>query len=102
MEVTVPLFAETLKYGGASDIAKIYASTYNTPIVKFRGTNDEGGFLSAARYSGLDTMSVELYGSEERILLVARYDNLGKGASGAAVECLNIKLGCELTEGLET
>ena len=101
MEVTVPLFAESLKYGGASDIAEIYTSTYNTPIVKFRGANDEGGFLSAARYSGLDTMSVELYGNEERILLVARYDNLGKGASGAAVECLNIKLGCELTEGLE-
>lgn len=101
MEVTVPLFAESLKYGTASDIAEIYNATYNTPIVKFRGSNDEGGFLSAARYSGLDSMSVELYGSDERILLVARYDNLGKGASGAAVECLNMKLGCELTEGLE-
>lgn len=101
MEVTVPLFADSLKYGTASDIAEIYRATYNTPIVKFRGANDESGFLSAARYSGLDTMSVELYGSDERILLVARYDNLGKGASGAAVECLNMKLGCELTEGLE-
>ena len=101
MEVTVPLFAESLKYGTASDIAEIYNATYNTPIVKFRGSNDEGGFLSAARYSGLDSMSVELYGSDERILLVARYDNLGKGASGAAVECLNMKLGCELSEGLE-
>lgn len=101
MEVTVPLFKDSLKYGGAADIAEIYNAAYNTPIVKFRGANDESGFLSSARYSGLDTMSVELYGSGERILLVARYDNLGKGASGAAVECLNMKLGCELTEGLE-
>ena len=101
MEVTVPLFKENLKYGGIEDIAQIYANAYNTPIVKFNGAADEGGFLSSARYSKLDSMSVELYGSAERMLLVARYDNLGKGASGAAVECLNMKLGCELTEGLE-
>ena len=101
MEVTVPLFSDSLKYGTREDIAKIYESTYNTAMVKYNGSADEAGFLSSARYSGLDSMSVELYGSDERILLVARYDNLGKGASGAAVECLNMKLGCELYEGLE-
>ena len=101
MEVSVSLFCENLKWGGRADIEKIYAQTYNTPIVKFNGAADEGGFLSAARFSGLDSMSVELYGTDERMMLVARYDNLGKGASGAAVECLNIKLGCEITKGLE-
>ena len=48
-----------------------------------------------------DSMTVEAYGNDDRIILVARYDNLGKGASGAAVECLNIKLGCEKTKTLE-
>ena len=45
-------------------------------------------------------MTVSVKGNEERILLTARYDNLGKGASGAAVECMNIKLGKEITSGL--
>ena len=62
---------------------------------------DEGGFLSASSLSGKDVMQIEVHGNEERILLVARYDNLGKGASGAAVECLNIALGCEKTKNLE-
>ena len=47
------------------------------------------------------SMEVAVCGNEERILLLARYDNLGKGASGAAVQCLNLVLGCDPTEGLE-
>ena len=62
---------------------------------------DEGGFISANKLHAKDKMTVEVFGNEDRILLVARYDNLGKGASGAAVECLNIKLGCEKTKTLE-
>jgi len=46
-------------------------------------------------------MQVSVHGNSERILLVARYDNLGKGASGAAIECLNLVLGCEPYLGLE-
>ena len=46
-------------------------------------------------------MEISVSGNEDRILLIARYDNLGKGASGAAVECMNIVLGCDLTTGLE-
>ena len=40
-----------------------------------------------------DGMEVTVAGNEDRILLIARYDNLGKGASGAAVQCLNVKMG---------
>ncbi len=101
MEVTVPLFGTQLISGGIEDIKNIYRGLYNTPIVSFVDSDDEGGFLSAAKLSGKDNMHIEVYGNEERILLVARYDNLGKGASGAAVECLNIKLGCEDTKMLE-
>ena len=45
-------------------------------------------------------MQIEAYGNDERIILVSRYDNLGKGASGAAVECLNIVLGQDKTKTL--
>lgn len=101
MEVTVPLFKEQLLKGNIEDIKNIYRQLYNTPIVSFNEGNDEGGFISANKYSNKDTMSIEVYGNDDRILLVARYDNLGKGASGAAVECLNIKLGCDKTKTLE-
>jgi N-acetyl-gamma-glutamyl-phosphate reductase len=45
-------------------------------------------------------MAVSVYGNDERIILVALYDNLGKGASGAAVECMNIVLGEDPAKGL--
>ena len=101
MEVSVPLFKEQLLKGGIEDIKKIYKELYNSPIISYNEGADEGGFISANRFSGKDSMSIEVYGNDERILLVARYDNLGKGASGAAVECLNIKLGCDKTKTLE-
>ena len=47
-------------------------------------------------------MELGVFGNDERILLVARYDNLGKGASGAALQCLNIMRGSEMTAGLVT
>lgn len=100
MEVTVPLFKSQIN-GTVEDIKNVYRDLYTSALLKYNEEVDEGGFLSSSRFSGLDSMSVEVYGNEDRILLVARYDNLGKGASGAAVECLNIKLGCEKTFGLE-
>ncbi len=45
-------------------------------------------------------MEISVAGNDERILLISRYDNLGKGASGAAIECMNIVLGLPETEGL--
>lgn len=101
MEVTVPLFKSQLNYGDANAIKEIYRKLYTTPIVHYNESADEGEFLSAHKLSGKDSMSIEVHGCEDRILLVARYDNLGKGASGAAVEALNIKLGCERTKTLE-
>ena len=101
MEVTVPLFKNQLLKGDINEIKKIYSEIYTTSLIKYNEANDEGGFISANKYRNKDTMSIEVYGNDDRILLVARYDNLGKGASGAAVECLNIKLGCDKTKNLE-
>ena len=100
MEVTVPLFAEDL-HGTVDDIRRAYEAVYNTPIVRYRADTDESGFYSAAAFSGKDCMEITVSGNDERILLVARYDNLGKGASGAAVQCLNLVLGAGETTGLE-
>ncbi len=99
MEATVCLFGKDLK-GTVEDIKSVYAGKYRGPIVRFAESADESGFLSAAAFSGRDGMEIALHGNADRILLTARYDNLGKGASGAAVECLNLVLGAHETTGL--
>ena len=99
MEVTVPLFREQL-HGSAADIRALYAAAYGGPIVRYRADADEGGFYSAAAFSGRDDMEITVSGNDERILLVARYDNLGKGASGAAIQTMNLLLGQNPTAGL--
>ena len=99
MEVSVPLFASQLK-GTPAQIREIYRETYSGPVVRYVESPDEGGFLSAAALSGSDGMEISVSGSDERILLSARYDNLGKGASGAAIQNLNLLLGADETEGL--
>ncbi len=99
MEVTVPLFASQLK-GNVENIKEIYREKYNTDLVSLAEGGDEEGFLSALKCSGKDNMEISVFGNEERILLTARYDNLGKGASGAAIECMNLRFGLPATQGL--
>ncbi|MBE6545997.1 MAG: N-acetyl-gamma-glutamyl-phosphate reductase [Ruminococcaceae bacterium] len=101
MMVTVPLFAKDLKKGTVADIQSVYRNQYTGPIVFFAEAADENGFLSAHCLAGKDSMKLTVAGNEERILLIALYDNLGKGASGAAVECMNIVLGADPKTGLE-
>ena len=101
MEVTVPLFPSCLlKKAGIQDIVDIYNEAYQTGVVRVCQGDDEEGFLSAGAYSGKDSMVLSVMGQEERMLLVARYDNLGKGASGAAVQCMNLVLGAAEDTGL--
>ena len=100
MTVTVPLFRAQIN-GTAEDIKKVYKEKYNSSVVKYKEEFDEGGFVSANRLKGRDSMEISVSGNEERILLISRYDNLGKGASGAAVECMNIVMGVDKTTGLE-
>jgi len=99
MEVTVGLFASDVK-GTAEDIASLYESTYSDGVVHFVRSADENGFLSAAKLSDRDDMELSVSGNGDRILLVARYDNLGKGASGSAIQNMNLLLGVNETEGL--
>ena len=100
MTVTVPLFASQLKKGDAETVKALYKEKYANEFVSYVETLDEGGLLSGLAVSGKDCMKVTVAGNDERILLIAGYDNLGKGASGAAIECMNMAIGAERTKGL--
>ena len=100
MHVSIPVSSQMLGGKTAEDIRKVYKNLYTGPVVRYADSIDEGGFISAGILSDTDGMIVSVSGNDERITLNAIYDNLGKGASGAAVECLNIVLGCDKTQGL--
>ncbi len=99
MEVTVPLFANQLK-GSVEEVKALYRSYYATGLVRYAEDASEDGFLSASAMAGRDDLQVTVAGNADRILLVARFDNLGKGASGAAIQNMNIVLGVDEATGL--
>lgn len=99
MEVTVTLFGDDLK-GSPDDIRQVYRDYYRGGLVSIANSDSEGGFLSAAAFAGRDSMELSVCGNDERILLISRFDNLGKGASGAAIQNMNLLLGIEETTGL--
>jgi N-acetyl-gamma-glutamyl-phosphate reductase len=106
MLVTVPLYTELLRHKVTTDqIRELYAEYYeDKPFVKVQPADAidvMGGMIAADGRSGFDDMELFVTGCEDRILLSARYDNLGKGASGAAIQCLNLMMGCEETKGLQ-
>ena len=100
MTVTVPLFKCQLQKGGIEQIKELYRAKYNGEIVQYKEAVDESGFVSGAALSGKDSMWISVAGNEERMILLACYDNLGKGASGAAIQSMNMAIGAEKTKGL--
>ena len=99
MEVVVPVFQNDL-CGGIKAVKDCYEKTYASGLVRFESGSEEG-FLSASFFSGKDTMSVRVFGGEKRVLLTARFDNLGKGASGAAIQNMNLVFKLPEETGLE-
>jgi len=101
MLVTVPIFKSQLCEGfGIEDIKRLYKEKYNGEIVRYVDSFDEGGFMAANAVADKDIMLITVAGNEDRIQLTALYDNLGKGASGAAIQCMNTVLGVDKTTGL--
>ena len=98
MQVTVPLFTSDLKCS-VEEVKEIYKNLYTGKIVYYEETS-ENGFLTSNSLSGRDDMKISVFGNDDRITLVSRFDNLGKGASGAAVQNMNVALGLEETYGL--
>jgi N-acetyl-gamma-glutamyl-phosphate reductase len=104
MLVTVPLYADMLKDASVESVHEMFEKHYKgEPFIKVMPLGAEAdtrGFLGSNNLSGFDGLQIFVTGNEERILLSSRFDNLGKGASGAAVQCLNIIMGCEESKGL--
>lgn len=99
METIIPLFGSDI-HGTMEDIRNAYREFYTGPLVHYKEDADENGFASANTMSGRDDMELSLYGNPDRMLLVARFDNLGKGASGSAIQNLNLMMGAPETTGL--
>ena len=106
MTVTVGLHSRLLsKKISASDVREMFASHYEgCNFVKVAPFMGEGvlpdQFIPANTLAGTNNMQVFVYGNDDRIMVTTRFDNLGKGASGAAVQCLNIMMGIDETTGL--
>ena len=101
MTVSIPLTKRLLnKAVAAKDLHEIFASHYeNSKLISVRPFGEEG-LLSTNGMSGKDSMEIIVTGNDERILIASTFDNLGKGASGAAIQCFNLSLGADETEGL--
>ena len=105
MVVSVPVYTEFLaKCKNPKEMTEYFANYYKgQKFVKVVENGNEdlyGGMLAGNTLSGWDGLKIYITGNEERMMLSAQFDNLGKGASGAAVQCLNIVLGCEEDKGL--
>lgn len=103
MVVSVPLWAEQLEGAQSIDsLRSLYASYYQgSPIVSLRPADAPScGFIGSNNLAGTDILQIFVNGNTEQFMLSARLDNLGKGASGAAVQNMNLMLGFEETKGL--
>ena len=103
MLVSVPLAAQQLR--GVSSLAQLhecYADAYaGQKLIRVMPPDAQSaGFLAANGCAGWDGLEIHITGNDERMTVCARFDNLGKGASGAAVQSMNIMLGCDEAKGL--
>ncbi|SHO53121.1 N-acetyl-gamma-glutamyl-phosphate reductase [Anaerocolumna xylanovorans] len=105
MLVSVPLYADMLlKLHTPELIQEFFADYYKNElfvkVMPYGAEADKKGFLSGIDCSGWDGLNIYIAGNAERLVLSSQFDNLGKGASGAAIQCLNLMLGCRENEGL--
>ena len=106
MIVSIPFYADMMEGTQTPESVHSFLSDYYkkeafVKVMPFGAEAETNGFLSGNACSGWDGMEIFVTDNEERILISARVDNLGKGASGAAVQCMNIVLGCNEDKGLQ-
>lgn len=106
MAVSVPLYGEYLQKSASPEavcsfLAEFYKGQRFVKVMPLGADAGlHGGMIAGNGCIGWDGLRIFVTGNEERLLLTAQFDNLGKGASGAAIQCLNIMLGCEEDKGL--
>lgn len=102
MVVTIALYSDkmTKKYTPL-DICEMFREHYDgSAVVKVRELGYTRGMIASNTFADRDDMEIEVNGNDDRILITSRFDNLGKGASGAAIQCMNIAMGIDETTGL--
>lgn len=105
MVVSFPIYADLMKKRMTPEelhaaLSKFYEGEKFIKVMPFGSEAEDNGFFAANAYSGRDDAQIFVTGNEDRLLITSRFDNLGKGASGAAVQCLNILMGCDEGKGL--
>ena len=105
MVVSVPVYTELMNKGRTPQevwkyLADFYAGSRFVRVMPFGAEEESVNMLAGNAMSGRDSLRIYVTGNEDRVLLSSQFDNLGKGASGAAIQCLNIALGCEESKGL--
>ena len=105
MVMSVPLYTNRLNgVNSPEDVHKVFSEFYQgekfIQVMPLGAQAGEGNMLAGNACSGYDGLRIFITGNEERIVLSSQFDNLGKGASGAAIQCLNILLGCAEDKGL--
>ena len=106
MVVSVPLYTDYFSQcNNPKELTEFYADYYKgekfIAVDETNGANLYGGMLAGNTLAGWDGLKIYVTGNDERVVVSAQFDNLGKGASGAAIQCLNIMLGCDEAKGLE-
>ena len=105
MIVSFPIYADLMKIRKTpEELHKIFEDFYKDQqfikVMPFGSEAEGNNFFAANHYSGRDDAQIYITGNEDRLLITSRFDNLGKGASGAAIQCMNIVLGCDEAKGL--
>ena len=106
MVVTLPIYMEYLKKVTSPEelcgfFEEFYAGEAFVKVMPFGAESALAGTMMAGNScAGWDGLRIYISGNKDRVVLNAQFDNLGKGASGAAIQCLNIMLGCEESRGL--
>lgn len=102
MVVNIPLHVNSLnKKLSAKELQDIFQEHYaNQKLLEVMPFSEDTGFMNTNELSNTSKMQIYVHGNQEQILLSARFDNLGKGASGSAVQCMNIMMGIDETTGL--
>lgn len=106
MTVTIPFYTRLLsKKVSARDIYDIFCAHYEgshfVKVAAFMGEDLDAPFIPSNTLSGTNNMRIFVYGNDDRVVVTSQFDNLGKGASGAAVQCMNIMMGIDEACGLE-
>lgn len=105
MIVQLPLYSWLLKKQQTPEqirdfLAGYYEDSEFIEVMPFGTEAETGGILFSNACSGWDGMKIYVTGNEDRIVVASCFDNLGKGASGAAIQCMNLMIGCEESKGL--